>query len=43
MDKIQEIARAITNLYELWKTFDQQKEIQELLGKMPRPKSAPQR
>lgn len=43
MDKIQEIARSITNLYELWKTFDQQKEIQELLSKMPKPKAPPQR
>lgn len=43
MDKVQEIARAITNLYELWKTFDEKKEIQELLGKMPKPKPAPQR
>lgn len=37
MDKVQEIARAITNLYELWKTFDEKKEIQELLSKMPKP------
>uniref|UniRef100_A0A336MPZ8 Cyclin-C n=1 Tax=Culicoides sonorensis TaxID=179676 RepID=A0A336MPZ8_CULSO len=43
MDKVQEIARAITNLYELWKTFDEKKEIQELLNKMPKPKPAPQR
>ncbi|XP_063695613.1 cyclin-C [Culicoides brevitarsis] len=43
MDKVQEIARAITNLYELWKTFDEKKEIQELLSKMPKPKPAPQR
>lgn len=34
MDKIQEIARAITNLYELWKSFDEKKEIQELLNKI---------
>lgn len=43
MDKIQEIARAIMNLYELWKGYDDKKEIQELLVKMPKPKPAPQR
>lgn len=40
MDKIQEIARAIMNLYELWKGYDEKKEIQELLVKMPKPKPA---
>lgn len=43
MDKVQEIARAIVNLFELWKGFDEKKEIQELLVKMPKPKAAPQR
>lgn len=43
MDKIQEIARYIINLYELWKTYDEKKEIQALLNKMPKPKAAPQR
>lgn len=43
MDKVQEIARAIVNVYELWKVYDEKKEIVELLGKMPKPKSAPQR
>lgn len=43
MDKVQEIARAIINLFELWKTFDEKKEILELLNKMPKPKPAPQR
>ncbi|XP_031782638.1 cyclin-C [Nasonia vitripennis] len=43
MEKIQEIARYIINLYELWKTYDEKKEIQALLNKMPKPKAAPQR
>lgn len=43
MDKVQEIARAIVNVYDLWKAYDEKKEIVELLGKMPKPKAAPQR
>ncbi|CAG9816275.1 unnamed protein product [Phaedon cochleariae] len=43
IEKIQEIARYIINLFELWKTYDEKKEIQGLLGKMPKPKPAPQR
>ena len=43
MDKVQEIARAVINLFELWKGYDEKKEIQELLGKMPKPKPAPPR
>lgn len=43
MEKIQEIARYIINLYELWKTYDEKKEIQGLLNKMPKPKTAPTR
>ncbi|XP_041973724.1 cyclin-C [Aricia agestis] len=43
MDKIQEIVRAIINLYEMWKSYDEKKEIQALLGKMPKPSPAPQR
>lgn len=39
MDKIQEIARAIINLFELWKGFDEKKEIAGLLEKLPKPKS----
>lgn len=38
MDKIQEIARAIVNLFELWKGFDEKKEIAGLLEKIPKPK-----
>lgn len=43
MDKVQEIVRAIINLHELWKSYDEKKEIQGLLAKMPKPKPAPQR
>ncbi|CAH0698935.1 unnamed protein product [Spodoptera exigua] len=43
MDKIQEIVRSIINLYEMWKSYDEKKEIQALLVKMPKPKPAPQR
>lgn len=38
LDKVQDIARTIVNLFELWKTYDEKKEIQELLSKMPKPK-----
>lgn len=38
LDKVQEIARTIVNLFELWKNYDEKKEIQELLAKMPKPK-----
>lgn len=43
MEKIQEIARYIINLYDLWNRFDEKEEIQGLLSKMPKPKAAPQR
>ncbi|KAJ8919631.1 hypothetical protein NQ315_006157 [Exocentrus adspersus] len=43
IERIQEIARYIINLFELWKTYDEKKEIQGLLAKMPKPKPAPQR
>lgn len=39
IDKIQEITRYIVNLFELWKNYDEKKEIQALLAKMPKPKS----
>ncbi|CAG9770693.1 unnamed protein product [Ceutorhynchus assimilis] len=32
LEKIQEIARYVMNLFELWKTYDEKKEIQALLG-----------
>jgi len=38
LDKILEITRHILNLYELWKNFDEKKEIPALLAKMPKPK-----
>lgn len=41
MEKIQEISKTILGLYELWRTYDEKKEIQELLNKMPKPRSAP--
>lgn len=43
MEKVQEIARTIVNLYELWRTYDEKRDIQELLAKMPKPKPAPNR
>ncbi|XP_044256094.1 cyclin-C isoform X2 [Tribolium madens] len=43
IERIQEIARYVINLFELWKTYDEKKEIQGLLSKMPKPKPAPQR
>lgn len=43
MDKILEITRYILQLYELWKTFDEKKEVSLLLQKMPKPKCSPSR
>lgn len=43
IEKVQEIARYIINLFELWKQYDEKKEIQGLLAKMPKPKPPPQR
>ena len=43
MDKIQEITRHILELYELYKTYDEKKEIQALLAKMPKPRTQPSR
>lgn len=39
LDKVQEIARSIVNLFELWKNYDEKKEIQDLLSKMPKPQA----
>lgn len=36
IDKIQEISRSIINLFELWKSYDEKKDIQGLLNKMPK-------
>ena len=41
MDKIQEITKHILALYDLWKGYDEKKEIASILQKMPKPKSAP--
>lgn len=38
MEKIQEIAKSIMNLFELWKSFDEKKEIAGLLEKIPKAK-----
>lgn len=38
-DKVLEITRHILNLYEMWKSFDEKKEIGHLLSKMPKPKT----
>lgn len=43
LDKVQEIVRAIVNLYELWKDWKEKDEIQMLLAKIPKPKPPPQR
>lgn len=42
MEKIQEISKTILGLYELWRTYDEKKEIQDLLSKMPKPRPPPQ-
>jgi cyclin C len=39
LDKIQEITKYIINLFDLWKSYDEKKEIKELLAKIPKPKS----
>lgn len=41
MEKILEITRYILNLYEMWKNFDEKKEVHPLLTKMPKPKIQP--
>jgi len=38
MDKIQDISKSILALYDLWKQFDDKKEMQGILQKMPKPK-----
>lgn len=37
LDKVLEITRYILNLFEMWKNFDEKKEIPSLLAKMPKP------
>ena len=41
MDKIQEITKHVLALYDLWKSYDEKKEIASILQKMPKPKSTP--
>lgn len=41
LDRLMEITRYILNLYELWKSYDERKEIQALLQKMPKPNTQP--
>ncbi|GAB6019832.1 hypothetical protein CHUAL_001372 [Chamberlinius hualienensis] len=41
MEPILEITRYILNLYELWKNFDEKKEILGLFAKMPKPQLQP--
>jgi len=43
MEKILEIVKQILALYELWKNYDEKKEISGLLSKMPKPKTSPSR
>ena len=38
---MQEICKYILALYDLWKSFDERKEMSAILAKMPRPKSQP--
>ncbi|PVD19140.1 hypothetical protein C0Q70_21704 [Pomacea canaliculata] len=42
-DKILEITRQILALYDMWKTYDEKKEIAAVLAKMPKPKLNPSR
>ncbi|OQV13680.1 Cyclin-C [Hypsibius exemplaris] len=41
IDKCVEVVKLILNLYDMWKTFDEKKEIPALLAKIPKPKSSP--
>ena len=38
---LQEICKYILALYDLWKSFDERKEMSSILAKMPRPKTQP--
>lgn len=39
LEKVQEVAKYIVNLFDLWKSYDEKKEIPALLEKMPKPKT----
>ena len=41
MEKIMEITQKVLTLYELWKNYDEKKEICSILVKMPKPRSGP--
>ena len=41
LDKIQTICKYVMNLYELWREFDEKKEMAGILAKMPKPKQQP--
>ena len=43
LDQILEITRHLLSLYELWKHFDEKKEVQHLLSRMPKPRNQPSR
>lgn len=43
LDKIIEITKEIMTLYDLWKAYDEKKEIPKLLQSMPKPNPAPSR
>lgn len=43
MDKIMEITRQVLALYELWKGYDEKRDIPAILNKMPKPKTTPSR
>lgn len=36
-DKVMEITKMLVDLYETWKKYDEKKEIQQILAKMPKP------
>ncbi|KAF0304084.1 Cyclin-C [Amphibalanus amphitrite] len=43
LEKVMEISRHLLALYQLWRGYDEKKEIQALLQKMPKPKTQPSR
>jgi len=43
VEQVIEISRYVLSLYELWKNYDEKKEIAALLNKMPKPKLSPSR
>jgi len=43
LDKVLEVVRVILHLYQLWKAFDEKKEIGGILQRIPKPSSSPSR